>query len=97
MIDTNNFLGLGWKENETMPWGSKYNLINVRGIATDINKALVHSSLTPCLMPPSFLRIGVLKIWILENCVNLFTGMQCIVLFLLHGIVIFKYSRYDTF
>ena len=81
MIDTNNFLGLGLKENETMPWGSKYNLINVRGIATDINKALVHSSLTPCLIPSSFLRIDVLKIWILENCVNLFTGMQCIVLF----------------
>ena len=68
MIDTNNFLGLGLKENETMPWGSKYNLINVRALATDITKALVHSSLTPCLMPPSFLRIDVLKIWILENC-----------------------------
>jgi len=68
MIDTNNFLGLDLKENETMPWGSKYNLINVRGIATDINKALVHSSLTPCLMPPNFLRIGILKTWILENC-----------------------------
>ena len=68
MIDTNNFLGLGLKENETMPWGSKYNVINVRELASDINKALVHSSLTPCLMPPSFLIIGVLKIWILENC-----------------------------
>ena len=67
MIDTNNFLGLDLKENETMPWGSKYNLINVRGLDTDINKALVHSSLTPCLMPSSFLTIGVLKIWILDD------------------------------
>ena len=82
MIDTNNFLGLDLKENETMPWGSKYNLINVRGIATDINKALVHSSLTPCLMPPSFLRIDVLKIWILENCGYEFiyiNAMHCII------------------